>query len=95
MRINRIKQKMKKGERVYGTMIKEARNINISEILDAAGFDYFVIDMEHAFYDMSDITPILEFARKTEPRRQDREWVNVKDSSCMDLLPRIQITSAY
>jgi 2-dehydro-3-deoxyglucarate aldolase/4-hydroxy-2-oxoheptanedioate aldolase len=66
MRINRIKQKMKKGERVYGTMIKEARNINISEILDAAGFDYFVIDMEHAFYDMSDIAPILEFARKTE-----------------------------
>ncbi len=65
MRINTIKKKMKNGERVFGTMIKEARNINISEILEIAGFDYFVIDMEHASYDMSDIAPILEFARKT------------------------------
>ena len=66
MRVNKIKSKLKNGERVFGTMIKEARNVNISEILEIAGFDYFVIDMEHASYDMSDIAPILEFARKTE-----------------------------
>lgn len=66
MRVNKIKNKLKNGERVFGTMIKEARNINIPEILEIAGFDYFVIDMEHASYDMSDIAPILEFARKTE-----------------------------
>ena len=66
MRINRIKKKMKNGEPVFGIMIKEARNINIAEILEIAGFDYFVIDMEHAYYDMSDITEILQFARKTE-----------------------------
>ena len=66
MRINRIKKKMKNGEPVFGVMIKEARNINIAEILEIAGFDYFVIDMEHAYYDMSSITEILQFARKTE-----------------------------
>ncbi|MDD5099817.1 MAG: aldolase/citrate lyase family protein [Syntrophales bacterium] len=66
MRVNKIKTKLKNGERVFGTMIKEARNVNIPEILEIAGFDYFVIDMEHASYDMSDIAPILEFARKTE-----------------------------
>ena len=66
MRINRIKQKMRNGEVVFGIMIKEARNSNIAEILEIAGFDYFVIDMEHAFYDMSDITEILQFARKIE-----------------------------
>ncbi len=66
MRINKIKEKMKNGERVYGTMIKEARNVNIAEILEIAGFDYFVIDMEHAYFDMADIAPILQFARKTE-----------------------------
>jgi 2-keto-3-deoxy-L-rhamnonate aldolase RhmA len=66
MRINKIKKKLKNGELVFGTMIKEARNINISGLLEMAGFDYFVIDMEHAFYDMSDITGILQFARKTE-----------------------------
>ena len=49
MRINRIKKKMKNGEPVFGIMIKEARNINIAEILEIAGFDYFVIDMEHAY----------------------------------------------
>jgi 2-keto-3-deoxy-L-rhamnonate aldolase RhmA len=66
MRINRIKKKLKNGEPVFGIMIKEARNINISEILEMAGFDYFVIDMEHAFYDMSSISGILQYARRTE-----------------------------
>ncbi len=66
MRINRIKKKLKNGEPVFGIMIKEARNINISDLLEMAGFDYFVIDMEHAFYDMSSIAGILQYARKTE-----------------------------
>ena len=66
MRTNKIKQKMRNGEVVFGVMIKEARNISIAEILEIAGFDYFVIDMEHAFYDMSDITEILQFARKID-----------------------------
>ncbi|MHB8769453.1 MAG: HpcH/HpaI aldolase family protein [Syntrophales bacterium] len=66
MRVNRIKQKLKSGEAVYGIMIKEARNINIAEILEIAGYDYFVIDMEHASYDMSGIADILQYARKTE-----------------------------
>jgi 2-keto-3-deoxy-L-rhamnonate aldolase RhmA len=66
MRANKIKKKLKNNEPVFGVMIKEARNINIAEILEIAGFDYFVIDMEHAFYDMSDITEILQFARKID-----------------------------
>jgi 2-keto-3-deoxy-L-rhamnonate aldolase RhmA len=66
MRINKIKKKLKNNEPVFGIMIKEARTINISEILEMAGYDYFVIDMEHAFYDMSDIANLLQFARKTE-----------------------------
>jgi 2-dehydro-3-deoxyglucarate aldolase/4-hydroxy-2-oxoheptanedioate aldolase len=66
MRTNKIKKKLKNNEPVFGIMIKEARNINIAEILEIAGFDYFVIDMEHAYYDMSDITEILQFARKID-----------------------------
>jgi 2-dehydro-3-deoxyglucarate aldolase/4-hydroxy-2-oxoheptanedioate aldolase len=66
MRINKVKKKLKNGELVFGTMLKEARNVDIADILELAGFDYFVIDMEHAFYDMSSITPILQYARKTE-----------------------------
>ena len=66
MRINAIKERMKKGETVFGTMIRETGNISIAEILALAGFDYFVIDMEHAFYDLSSIAGILQHARKTE-----------------------------
>lgn len=66
MRINRIKKKLKNNEAVFGTMIKEVKSINIAELLEIAGFDYFVIDMEHASYDMSEITGILQYARKTE-----------------------------
>jgi 2-keto-3-deoxy-L-rhamnonate aldolase RhmA len=66
MRGNQIKKRLKAGERVFGTMIKEARNVNIAEILEIAGFDFFVIDMEHGYFDMSDIAPILLFARKTD-----------------------------
>jgi 2-keto-3-deoxy-L-rhamnonate aldolase RhmA len=66
MRANKIKKKLKNNEPVFGIMIKEARNIGIAEILEIAGFDYFVIDMEHAFYDMSNITEILQFARKID-----------------------------
>ena len=66
MRINKIKKKLKNGEPVFGTMIKEMKSINIPELLEIAGFDYFVIDMEHASYDMSEIAGILQYARKTE-----------------------------
>lgn len=66
MRVNKIKKKLKNNEPVFGIMIKETRNISIAEILEIAGFDYFVIDMEHAFYDMSNIAEILQFARKID-----------------------------
>lgn len=65
MRINSIKQRMKQGETVFGIMIREARNITIADLLELAGFDYFVVDMEHSFYDMATIADILQYARKT------------------------------
>lgn len=66
MRSNMVKGKLKKGEFVFGTMIKEILNIGIVDILELAGFDYFVIDMEHARYDMVHIADILQYARKSE-----------------------------
>ena len=65
MRINSIKQRMKQGEPVFGIMIREARNVTIADLLELAGFDYFVVDMEHSFYDMATIADILQYARKT------------------------------
>lgn len=66
MRKNAVKSKLKKGQRVFGTMIKEILNLGIVDVLEIAGFDYFVIDMEHARYDMETIADILQYTRKSD-----------------------------
>lgn len=66
MRKNAAKHKLKNGEFVFGTMIKEVLNIGIVDVLEIAGFDYFVIDMEHARYDMVHIADLLQYARKSD-----------------------------
>jgi len=66
MRQNVIKKKLKNNEFVFGTMIKESTRIGIVDILELAGFDYLVIDMEHATYDMPMIADILQYARKSD-----------------------------
>jgi len=65
MRQNTVKRKLKNGEFVFGTMIKEMLTPPIVDLLEIAGFDYLVIDMEHARYDMPIITDILQYARKS------------------------------
>ena len=66
MRQNAVKKKLKDGEFVFGTMIKEMLTSPIVDLLEQAGFDYLVCDMEHARYDMPIITNILQYARKSD-----------------------------
>lgn len=66
MRQNAVKRKLKKGEFVFGTMIKEETVLGIVDVLEISGYDYFVIDMEHARYDMATIADLLQYARKSE-----------------------------
>jgi len=66
MRLNAVKRKLNKGECVFGTMIKESTVLGIVDVLEISGYDYFVIDMEHARYDMSIIADLLQYARKSE-----------------------------
>ena len=66
MRANAVKRKLKKGEFVFGTMIKEEMELGTVDVLEISGYDYFVIDMEHARYDMVTIAPLLQYARKSE-----------------------------
>jgi 2-keto-3-deoxy-L-rhamnonate aldolase RhmA len=65
MRQNAVKKKLKNGEFVFGTMIKEMLTGSIVDLLELAGFDYVVCDMEHARYDMPIITDLLQYARKS------------------------------
>ena len=66
MRKNAAKSKLKNGQCAFGTMIKEILNLGIVDVLEIAGFDYFVIDMEHARYDMETIADILQYTRKSD-----------------------------
>lgn len=63
---NRVKQKLQNQEFVIGTMIKDITNLSIVDILETAGFDYFVIDMEHSRFEWSTIIDILHYARKSD-----------------------------
>jgi 4-hydroxy-2-oxoheptanedioate aldolase len=66
MRQNTVKRKLENGEFTFGTMIKEVTEVGIVDVLEVSGYDYFVIDMEHARYDMATIANILQYARKSE-----------------------------
>ena len=66
MRKNVVKSKLKNEQCAFGTMIKESLNLGIVDVLELAGFDYFVIDMEHARYDMETIADILQYTRKSD-----------------------------
>ncbi len=66
MRKNAVKAKLKNGQFGFGTMIKETLNLGIVDVLEIPGFDYFVIDMEHARYDMETIADILQYTRKSD-----------------------------
>ena len=65
MRKNAVKWKLNNGQFAFGTMIKETLNPGIVDVLEITGFDYFVIDMEHARYDMETIADILQYARRS------------------------------
>jgi len=58
-----IKQRLLKGETVIGTMIQETRVAAIGEILQAVGFDFFMIDMEHGSYSLETVADILRVGR--------------------------------
>lgn len=48
MKSNRVKQSLKSGMPVVGTMVSEMRNPEIANILAAAGMNFFVLDLEHS-----------------------------------------------
>jgi len=59
----KIKQKLKNGELVLGTIISEVRNPNIAYILAQCGFEFFIIDNEHGTYNFETISSMIAAAR--------------------------------
>lgn len=76
---NDLKARLKKGEHVVGTIMNFIENPEIAKVFKVCGFDYFMIDCEHAGYDYSAVARILSLAREVgicaivrvpEPKRE-------------------------
>ncbi len=63
MRDNPLKQKIQRGERVFGSMVFEFATPGMPAIAAAAGADYLLYDMEHSGLSMSDLKQQIAAAR--------------------------------
>ena len=64
MKKNDLKARVRRGERVLGTMITLFDNPEIAKILKVCGFDYFIVDCEHGGFNYSAVANILALARE-------------------------------
>ena len=60
---NRVKQALKRGEPVVGTMISESNSTGFIWMLANVGFDYVFIDMEHGAFDLPAVADMIKVAR--------------------------------
>jgi 2-dehydro-3-deoxyglucarate aldolase/4-hydroxy-2-oxoheptanedioate aldolase len=65
MKPNRLKQAREDGRIPVGHMIMEFATRGIAQILESAGVDFVVIDMEHAGFSMSDVANLIAWFKAT------------------------------
>lgn len=58
-----LKQRLRNGEQVLGTMVATFASPDIAKILQACGFDYFIVDCEHGSFTTREVANILAEAR--------------------------------
>lgn len=63
LRPNPIKQRLRQGEPVYGTMISEAGTAGVVWMLAHAGFDFVYLDMEHGVFELPAVADMIKVAR--------------------------------
>ena len=61
-----LKERAGRGEQVLGTMISEISCPNLPRILKAAGFEFFVVDCEHGYFDFSQLAAMISVAKGAE-----------------------------
>jgi 2-keto-3-deoxy-L-rhamnonate aldolase RhmA len=62
MRINQTRERLAKGETVFGCVIQAYRSPEICRTFAAAGFDYVFIDMEHGAFDLETVQDMIRAA---------------------------------
>ena len=63
MQPSHLRQRLKNGETLIGTMVQEVRTPAIAQILKQVGFDFFMLDMEHGGFDLETAAEIIRAAR--------------------------------
>ncbi len=61
--MSHLKQRLQNGEQVLGTMITTFASPDIARIIQAAGFDYCIIDCEHGAFTTREVANIIAVAR--------------------------------
>jgi 2-keto-3-deoxy-L-rhamnonate aldolase RhmA len=64
--MNKVKDKLKKGEVVYGQMLLELFSSGVGPMLAASGMEFALFDMEHGRCDISLAADMISFCRSTE-----------------------------
>jgi 2-keto-3-deoxy-L-rhamnonate aldolase RhmA len=59
----RVKEKLRAGQPVVGTMLTECLSPEVAPLLAAAGLDFFIIDTEHSPADLAQIEALARVAR--------------------------------
>ena len=59
MRINQTRERLSRGETVYGCGLQVYRSAEIPRTFAAAGFDYVFIDMEHGAFDLETVQDMI------------------------------------
>ena len=66
--MSKVKDKLKKGEVVYGQMILELFSAGIGPMLHAAGMEFVLYDMEHGRCDISMVAEMIALSRSHRHR---------------------------
>ncbi|MFN0167233.1 MAG: HpcH/HpaI aldolase family protein [Bryobacteraceae bacterium] len=65
MKLNRFQQVVREGRVPVGHMIMEFGTRGMAKILDAAGIDFVLIDMEHTGFDADDVADLIAWFKAT------------------------------
>ena len=63
MKMAEIKDKLRNGENVLGTMITVFQNPDIMKILKVCGYDFVIIDCEHGSFEYGEVARMVALAR--------------------------------
>lgn len=58
-----LKERLKNGEQLLGTMVTTITSPDIARLLQVAGFDFFIIDCEHGAFTTREVANIIAVAR--------------------------------